>query len=419
MSHFKKRIELLKNLPFLAYLVSCLFASFGNGLGYISMSWLVVSHHNSVAALTLLMICFWGPNILLGPFMGVLADRLSRKTIIVISCLLRAIIFIGFGDYLLHYPSLGAVYCMMALIGICFSAFFSTVFAFTRELVPPGKLIYANATIDMAYEIGNVVGMGSAGIIIGMSSIETAILINGLAFLFVTLATIVIPKSALRYSKQQKTPKLKLLHDFKQGLKYIIHRRQLMAVYVIQMLIFSIYLTAPVLLAPFGKAVLHTDVSQFGYIEASLSMGVIIGGILIPWLSEIWGFRNTLAYAVAALTVVFIWFGYNRSITIAECLYFVVGFSGSIWPLIISRAQEMTEIGYQGRVQSTFNSISGMMVLVCYLSVGGIGEYVGFSHLYWIEVFITGVALVLLWKFRQQFTVNVVESNSQQKERDS
>ena len=102
MSHFQKRFDLLKRRSFFLYVLGFLFAAIGNGLGYIATSWIVVSHGGGVTAVAILMACFWGPNVILGPFLGVLADRLSRQWMMIISDFIRAVVYIAFSIYLMH-----------------------------------------------------------------------------------------------------------------------------------------------------------------------------------------------------------------------------------------------------------------------------------------------------------------------------
>src|SRR3990167_8475817 len=117
MSHFHRRLQLLKNPPFLIYMIGWFAAAFGNGLGYIAISWIVITHHSNVVAIAILMACFWAPNILLGPFMGVLADRISRKKIIIVSNAMRACIFIFFSLYLRNHFYVITVYALMLCNG--------------------------------------------------------------------------------------------------------------------------------------------------------------------------------------------------------------------------------------------------------------------------------------------------------------
>ena len=405
MSHFQKRIALLKHRSFLAYSVGTVLAAFGNGLGYVALTWLVVSQHNNVGAIAILMACFWGPNILLGPLMGVLADRFSRKWIISISCAIRGALFIGFSVYLSYHFSVTMIYIMMILVGISFSAFYATAFAFVREIISEEDLLYANSTIDIAYEMGNVVGMGTAGIIIAASSAEMAVFINGITFLAATVCMMIIPQKEIIKNKIEAV-KMQFVKDFKDGLLYLLQRRTLMAVYTIQLLVMVTFMTTPLLLVPFSKSVLHATVGEFGMIEATASVGIVIGGILMPWIAERFGFMRTILFFFGVLFLVFVFFGFNRSIRLAEVMYFLIGFAGSVWALIITKAQNLTALDYQGRVQSTFNSLSGITMMVFYAGTALLGKYVGISHLYFIEVLITSIAILFLIMTGKVWTSN-------------
>ncbi len=401
MIHLQRRIALLKQPAFFAYMLSCLFAALGNGLGYIAISWAVVTVNSNVSTMAILLSCFWLPNVLLGPFMGVLADRLSRKAIITTTTFIRALILMSFSIYLTYHFNASLIYLMMLCNGIAFSAYFACIFAFMRELVLPDDLMYANATVDIVYEVGNVIGMGLAGLLIAFTSVETVIFINGITFLIATIAMFAIPKKALQNNKEQKRKEIKLLSDFKDGLQYLRNRKPLKIIYTIQLLILVTFLTTPLLLLPFSKTVLHTTVEQFGLIEAFASSGIIIGGLFMPWLSDRYGLMPTLLFFSIILCLTFAVFGYNHIIMIAMILYFIIGFSGAIWPLIISKAQSLTDLDYQGRVQSTFNALSGLIMLSFYFSIGLISKIFSVHALYWVEFGITLLAVIFLMQSKK------------------
>lgn len=403
MSHLQKRLQLLQYPPFFMYIIAFFAAAIGNGMGYIAISWIVVTYHTSVTVMAILMACFWAPTIIFGPLAGVLADRISRKKMILTSNFFRAAIFIFFSFYLHYDNSVNVIYLMMFCNGLAFTLFYSSAMAFLRELIPPEKLMHANSTIDIMYEVGNVIGMGSAGFLIALTSSETAVLINGLSFLIATFCMFFIPKKALCHGSKKTPEKIRLWEDFCGGLHYLLKRKNLLSIYTIQLLIFITFLTSPLLLVPFSKTVLHADVSQFGTIEAAASVGIVVGGILMPWLSEIVGLMRTLLFFSCMLCVTFFIFGWNHSIPLAVVMYFMIGFSGAIWPLIITRAQSLTDLDFQGRVQSTFNSLSGTLMMCFYFFVGMIGHYFHIATLYLIEVVITAIAILFLVLARKEF----------------
>jgi MFS family permease len=384
-------------------MVGLLFAAIGNGLGYIAMSWIVVTYHDNVTAMAILMACFWGPNVVMGPLMGVLADRLSRKWLIFTSNFIRSVLYIGFSIYLKSHFNVNTVYFLMLFTGIAFSIYYSSAFGFLRELVPEKELMYANTTIDIVYEIGNVLGMGFAGLLIAWTSAETAIFLNGLAFVIATLTILIIPKKSLYHGGEKTKQSIRFIPDFRDGMHYLLARKKLMSIYLIQLLIFMTFTTAPLLLLPFSKIVLNATAEQFGLIEASASVGIVLGGILMPWIAETLGMVKTLLFFSSMLCLVFSVFGYNHIIDIAILLYFIIGFSGAVWPLIISKAQTLTALSFQGRVQSTYNSLSGVLTLLFYFGIGWIGKYVHIAHLYWFEVLITVIAIFFLIRIKNDW----------------
>lgn len=404
MSHFKKRVELLKRPAFFAYILSCLFASFGNGMGYIALSWFVASKYQNINAVVILIMCFWLPNVFLSPVFGVFADRFDRKSLNIFSALARCAVFMALFVYLFFGSALIVVYGMMLLVGVFFSLYFSGVFAFVRELVPAEDLMHANASIDMAYEVGNTAGMGLSGLIMALFTFKTVILINSMTFLLVSVCLFLIPRSALRHGSKLPTPKMAFVQDFKSGLAYLFSRRALLGVYSVQLFIGLIFMTAPVILVPFSKVVLHANVAQFGRIEAMLSVGVVIGGLIVPWIADRLGFFRTLFVLIPVLAVSFLLFSLNRSLLIADVLYFIIGFAGAVWPVILTRAQNLTAIEYQGRVQSTYNSLAGAVTMLCYLSFAGIGQGLAVQRLYWVLMLMPILALMMLLSFKSSLS---------------
>lgn len=64
--------------------------------------------------------------------------------------------------------------------------------------------------------------------------------------------------------------------------------------------------------------------------------------------------------------------------------------------MLITAAQEKTEFAFQGRVQSLFNSFSGIFILVFYLLLGFAGDTFHIEELYWIEVVLMVLSIFLL-----------------------
>lgn len=362
---FSKQYELFQHDAFRHFTLSCALAMFGNGLTYIIMIWALMRFDASVVSTAILMACFWLPNVLLGPFLGVVADRCNRKFLLLTTNSLRAICLLGFA-FIAYRNEISpfAIYCLATVLGTLLAAYIPAAMTFVREIVnTEDDLLYANAMVDTAYEIGAVLGMGGAGLILAGTSFATCFVLNGLTYL---CATLFLWRISYCSDKQKEQNCESFFQQFLQGGRYIIARVPVLLIYLIQGLFFICYMTAPVLLAPFAKSVLHSSVAQFGWLEAMLSAGIVVGGFLSPWLASVFSLLRVIFAQVLIGIVAFYLFSHTQSVSWAIFYHFFIGFSFSSWALLTTLAQEITDLDYQGRVQSLFNSMSGAIIIVFY-----------------------------------------------------
>lgn len=78
-SELKERLALFDNKTYLYFTLSGLFATLGNGLNYIALSWFAYHQADSIAGVAMMMFFIWMPGIIFAPVFGILADRYSRK----------------------------------------------------------------------------------------------------------------------------------------------------------------------------------------------------------------------------------------------------------------------------------------------------------------------------------------------------
>ena len=85
IDELKTRFKLFSIQPYLYFSLSGICATLGNGLIYITVSWLAYEKMNSISGIALMMFCIWLPTILFGPFFGVCADKYNRKNLMIMS----------------------------------------------------------------------------------------------------------------------------------------------------------------------------------------------------------------------------------------------------------------------------------------------------------------------------------------------
>lgn len=396
LNHLTARMALL-GIPAVRWvIVSCLLANVGAGMVLLTMSWTVVNEHASVSALAGLMVCFWLPSLLLAPAIGLLVDRVDRRHIVMATKILRVVALVAAAALYVRHPGVAALMALAFVMGSCAALYTPALLAMVRELVDDSRLLHANSTVDIAFEVGFIVGMPISGALMMVASPATVLLITAGLFAAAFLCLLFVRKEHLEF-RCDPTSKGSYWQDTRDGVRYLLSERRLVLLYSIQMLVYVTLMTTSILLAPFAKAVLDLSSGQFGAIEASLSVGAVVGAFVLPAAATRWGYGPSLVAATLVMAVSFTIFALTSSFWKAFFLYFVIGTCLAAWPVVTTAAQRLTEKGMQGRVQTAANAVSSALILAMYGLVGGAGAHVSIRWSYASVVIISAMACVIAY----------------------
>ncbi|HLD16775.1 MAG TPA: MFS transporter [Coxiellaceae bacterium] len=403
MGWLHERRRLFQNKAFFWYALSCFFVLFANGLNFLAMSWLMISETNQIHGMVNIMIGFWLPNLIISPFAGVIVDRYSRRACLFTSECLRSVCMLVLGaiSYWAFSPTL--IYLIAYIQGALFAFIFPAIIAIIREIVEENDLLLANATIDIIYEVGNIVGIAVCGLLIIFLRAQGALLAGGVCFLIGALCLLKMPyQKKLEVPPRSLNPKV-IGQELGQGLVYMLKKKNILVIYTVQILVMVTYMITPAVVLPFAKLVLHADSKQFSALTMMLSAGVIAGGLSIPSLAERWGLIACLKALLIIMIIGFLIFSVDRSLWHLNIIQVVIGFCLAVWPLMMTEAQKHTDFAYQGRVQGSFNTLSGIMIVIVYTLIDVSSRFMAISHLFYLEVAMLALALVLIYKHQDAF----------------
>lgn len=181
---------------------------------------------SSPAALSGLLILRLLPIFLAGPLAGVVADRFSRKRIMIVSDVVRLLLT----PALLAAPAtpwpVAFVYVVVASQVVA-SAFFEPARApALPHLVPARMLAAANALGAVVWSAAFTFGAALGGVVTDLAGWRTALSIDAASYLVsaLLLARIVLPRRAVRASGRPDLWTLTGIRDFGAGLRYIAAR---------------------------------------------------------------------------------------------------------------------------------------------------------------------------------------------------
>lgn len=178
----KDWVSALSERNFRLFFVGQATSQIGSGMAPVAITFAVLEH-GSASDVGYVSAAGLVPVVLLLLVGGVIADRLSRRVVMLSSDLLRTFAEIGLGVWLLFQtpPLLGFIAVAVMVGGA--SAFFNPAMTgLVPQVVSEGNLLQANALSSLSSSTAQIVGPALAGVIIAVSSPGWAVLVDGLTY---------------------------------------------------------------------------------------------------------------------------------------------------------------------------------------------------------------------------------------------
>jgi MFS family permease len=150
----------------------------GDAISTVALVILVIQISGSAAAVGGVLLFRLLPT-LASPLVGVLADRLDRRVVLVACDLLRAAIAVG----LVFVQNLPALYALAFLMGTATTFFNPTVRAAFPSVVGSGDLTRANALISGTFSVSITVGPALGGLLVAFVGVDAAFAVDAATFL--------------------------------------------------------------------------------------------------------------------------------------------------------------------------------------------------------------------------------------------
>ena len=171
------------------------------------------------------------PFILLTLPAGVWVDRMRRKPILVMADLARAVLLVSLPiAYFLDALTLGHVYAIGFLVGIC-TVFFDVAYqSYLPSLVDRSELVEGNSKLEISRSTSQLSGPGAAGGIVSALSAPVAILLDAISYFVSALFLFAIRKPESVPDRKEGVVRPSMLADAREGLSFVIRNPYLRAI---------------------------------------------------------------------------------------------------------------------------------------------------------------------------------------------
>ena len=344
--------------------VGQIISKFGDNLDSIAFTWMIYKLTGSASLMSLLLITNMIPNVLFGSIFGVLVDKLKKKPLVVICQIGRgtlvALIALLFGIGKLEVWHVFLMTFLNSTLETLEIPASTSVFALM--ITDKNDVMEITATKDTFINLAGLIGMASAGVLIGAFGIAVAIAIDALTFLISGICVLFtkVPNSSSELNNRNELKK-GFWSDYKEGLVFI--RQNSIVQFILIIAVSLNFMLSPLtLLFPiFSDKVLHMGTKGYSILGCSFSIGMILGSTIIARICKKLSVKTLLFSSLGLIGVGLILFSLSENIYTAIISMLVISVSVTsantcVGTMVVSKINE----NYIGRVSSILDSMGSM-----------------------------------------------------------
>lgn len=367
----------------------------GSALTQFVLIWWITQTSGSPSALAMASMMALLPQAIFGPLGGILADRWSRRLILIgsdlISALCMAVLIWLFASEQIQVWHL---YTMMAIRSTMQAFQTPAAAASTSQLVPPDWLERA-AGMNQA-----VMGLMSiAAAPLGALALSTLPLYGALMIDLFTVLLAITPLFfyQIPQPKRTDTQELNLWDDFRLGLRLVSQHGGLMRLYAVTVFMVAVLMPAFALMPLIVRNEFGGGVNDVAIMEGFAGVGMILGGLLIGFIRLRYRRITVIlaAFAVSSITLAFAGLAPASMFWLAVVFWFISGLTYTFGHApVMAIIQTIVPNNLQGRSISLFSTLMGIAGPLGLLFTGPLSEWLGLRGLLiWGGLLATAICL--------------------------
>jgi len=414
--------SVFKNRNFLLVFTGKIISMVGDNLYIFALGWFVLSVTHSSLQMGIVLTLGLLPAVILGPVAGIIADKYSRKNIMITMDILRFLIVIALAVLLKNNMlQIWLVYIGTVVLGICSAVFNPAASSIIPNIVKEEQLTQAISKDQFLWSFCSIFGMVAGGILYGLLGITMIFIINAFSFLISAVLEFLLKVPERDYAKSNnldtgsKSKIKNIISDLSAGYKFLISNKDLFIVYIyFAFLNFLLYPVGCIYLPYIFNVILKGESIQSALVQSSFFIGVFIGSFIVPLFSGRLSFRSTLIKSSIIVFWVILFFSipvspavlYHLNVWLVAAFYMILsaimGISMTFVNIhvgVIFQRKVLDEV--RGRVSALVSAIISAMMPVSFFIGGYLAQSVQMYILLIITTTIFGVSIIVVSRFRQ------------------
>ena len=254
---------------------------FGNAILRFSLSLYVLEVTGSAAVFGTILAVSMIPTVLLSPFGGVLADRLPKQKIMTILDFVTAGLIVFYDAVYGSAGNLAAVTIFMILLTLIQAFYQPSVQASIPLLAFQEQLMAANGIVMQVQALAGLLGPILAGMLYGIGGVKPILAASAVCFFLSAVMELFL---RIPHEKREAdgSPVRMALLDLKGAVTYLIRENTCLFKLLIVVAGINLFLSALFIIGlPYlVKIYLGMSAQAYGFAEAAMGMGSILGGLV-------------------------------------------------------------------------------------------------------------------------------------------
>jgi len=350
-------LELLReNRGFRQLWLGQVVSQLGDWFDTIAVMTLVLNLTGSGRDVGLIMVARFLPSVVVGPLSGVVADRFNRRTIMIVSDALRAVVVLGF--LFVRRPDQIWLIYVLTVLQLTFSTFFEPAkSAAIPSIVAERELVSANAITSVTWSAMLTLGAVAGGLVTGWLGTDAAFIVDSATYL--VSAALVWSVRLPRRPPREKTPltlaKALGITDTLEGIRYVGTRPRVLALMAVKPA-WGLGGGILALLAVFGEKIFPVGrdaATGIGVLYAARGIGTAVGPVFARRLAGESRTRMQTSIGLSFLVggVFYAAFAGATNYAVALVVLAIAHMGGSIlWVFSTVLLQQGVEDNFRGRV---------------------------------------------------------------------
>jgi len=325
----------------------------GTWMQRIAMSWLVYRLTNSVFLLGIVGFLGQIPTFVFSPLAGVLADRLNRRRVLVITQTLSMVQALVLAVLVLTGTvQIWHIMALAVFLGLVNALDVPARQAFVVEMIEKREdLVNAIALNSALFNGARLLGPSIAGVLIAAVGEGWCFLLNGLSYIAVIAALV-----AMRIRPRKPRGKQgNMLHGIREGFAYAIGLAPIRSVLLLLSLISLVGMPYTILMPVFARDILGGGPHTLGFLMGAMGLGALVGALYLASRRSVIGVERNIPVAAAVFGIGLIGVSLSRVLAVSLGLMMVTGF-GMMVQMASSNTllQTIVDDDKRGRVMSFY-----------------------------------------------------------------